>query len=338
MSELLIEIEYKGDILSAEVVVDGSIGEAPKNGTIHGRKDGSWTTIPTPFVPTRLSQLLNDADLITATEVSDIIAGSGSISIDIKNLADEDGIIPGILVEIGEVRDSVPTTLSDLDNDLNLDYTAGTGISIDATNRTISATPYTGGEGITVTGHSISFSGTTPSYTQGTNISISPEGVISAIDTKYSAGTNISISPEGVISSTASGGGPGIEYEAGDGITIDNENKIHAIPYTAGTGISISDNVVSVVGGGGGSGIVYQAGANIQISGDIISALDTTYTAGAGISIVGGVITATGGGGEGGVDPESIDIAILADNSGLRTQWSGKQDKITVSGTTLVIS
>lgn len=120
MSELLIEIEYKGDILSAEVVVDGSIGEAPKNGVIHGRKDGSWTTIPLPFVPTRLSQLLNDADLITATEVSDIIAGTGNIAIDIKNLADEDGIIPGILEEISEVRDSTPSDLSDLTDNTSI--------------------------------------------------------------------------------------------------------------------------------------------------------------------------------------------------------------------------
>ena len=74
-------------------------------------------------------------------------------------------------------------------------------------------------------------------------------------------------------------------YIAGENITI-NGRTISAkdTTYTAGTGISISDeNVISATGGGGAA---YTAGANISISDEnVISATDTTYSAGTGISI-----------------------------------------------------
>lgn len=80
------------------------------------------------------------------------------------------------------------------------------------------------------------------SYTAGENISISSEGVISAVDTKYTAGTNITIE-NNVIS--ASGGG-GSSYTAGANIQISSEGVISAIDttYSAGTGISISSEGV----------------------------------------------------------------------------------------------
>lgn len=40
---------------------------------------------------------------------------------------------------------------------------------------------------------------------------------------------------------------------------------------SAGTGIDITDNVISVTGGGGGGGAVYSAGTNIDITNDVIS-------------------------------------------------------------------
>jgi len=83
-------------------------------------------------------------------------------------------------------------------------------------------------------------------------------------------------------------------YIAGENITI-NGRTISAkdTTYTAGTGISISDeNVISATGGGGAA---YTAGANISISDEnVISATDTTYSAGTNVSIsAGNVISAT---------------------------------------------
>lgn len=54
-----------------------------------------------------------------------------------------------------------------------------------------------------------------------------------------------------------------------------------ADPYSAGTGIDITNNVISATGGS----VEYSAGTNVQINNHIISATDTKYTAGDGISI-----------------------------------------------------
>lgn len=73
--------------------------------------------------------------------------------------------------------------------------------------------------------------------------------------------------------------------------------------YTAGTGISITDNVVSATPYTGASGIIvtdfeitatpYTAGTNVSIDNYVISATDTTYTAGTDIDITAGVISST---------------------------------------------
>ena len=64
--------------------------------------------------------------------------------------------------------------------------------------------------------------------------------------------------------------------------------------------VSYDDNTIKMnasgqlysVGGGGGTPIQYVAGPNIQISGNVISATDTTYAPGDGIKIENGVISA----------------------------------------------
>lgn len=135
---------------------------------------------------------------------------------------------------------------------------------------------------------------------------------------KLTAGSNISIVGN-VISAT--GGGSGTSYVAGNGINISG-NTISADTstmatktdltgkqdkLTAGSNITIVGNVISATGGGGGTS--YTAGNGINISGTTISA-DTsvvatktdlsgkqdTLTAGTGINISGNVISATGGG------------------------------------------
>lgn len=68
------------------------------------------------------------------------------------------------------------------------------------------------------------------------------------------------------------------------------------------------------------------AGANVTISGDTISATDTTYTAGSGIDITGNVISATGGTGSatwGGI------TGTLSDQTDLQNALNAKQDALT---------
>ena len=93
--------------------------------------------------------------------------------------------------------------------------TPGTGITIDS-NNVISATG--GGGGST--------------YTAGANIQISDQNVISATDTTYSAGSGLSLS-------------------SGNQFSVDETTIQHKL--TAGSGITIQNNVISASGGGGGS-------------------------------------------------------------------------------------
>jgi len=69
---------------------------------------------------------------------------------------------------------------------------------------------------------------------------------------------------------------------------------------TAGTGIDITDNVISVTGGSGG-GIT--SGEVQTMIDESVSGKQDTLSAGTGISIVDNVISATGGGGGGTIDP-----------------------------------
>lgn len=134
---------------------------------------------------------------------------------------------------------------------LNLGLTAGSGVTIDYPNRTITSAfasqAYTAGAGITITGGEISATSTAFFYSAGTGISITNNQVASTIPI-YSAGTNISI-VNNTISSTAA------TYTAGTNISIAGNTISSTIPvYSAGTGISINNNVISATGGGGGNG------------------------------------------------------------------------------------
>ena len=103
---------------------------------------------------------------------------------------------------------------------------------------------------------------------------------------QLTAGSGISISGS-EISCTVS---PGPTYTAGTNVSIDN-NVISATDtkYTAGSNVSIDgNNVISA------TNTTYTAGTNVSISsGNVISATDTTYTAGTNVSIDGTVISAT---------------------------------------------
>ena len=88
------------------------------------------------------------------------------------------------------------------------------------------------------------------------------------------------------------GGGGGGSYTAGEGIditddTISVDTTVIQEKLTAGDNITISDNTISA------TDTTYTAGSNISISDGVISATDTTYTAGSNISISDGVISAT---------------------------------------------
>jgi len=85
--------------------------------------------------------------------------------------------------------------------------------------------------------------------TAGNNITIE-DGVISATDTTYTAGANVSISNQNVISATDT------TYSAGAGLNLN------------GTEFSVDTNTIQSK---------LSAGSNITISGNTISATDTTY-------------------------------------------------------------
>ena len=115
---------------------------------------------------------------------------------------------------------------------------------------------------------------------------------------------------------------------AGTNITIDANNVISASgsTYTAGTGIDITSDVISVdttvvatQTDLAGKQNALTAGSNITITGDTISATDTTYQAGSGIDITGTTISA--------------DTTVLATQQDL----SSKQDALT-AGSNITIN
>lgn len=82
------------------------------------------------------------------------------------------------------------------------------------------------------------------------------------------------------------GSGGGSSYTAGDGIDITND----AISVKAGSNLSFDSS-----GNLNAADTTYTAGTNVSISNqNVISATDTTYTAGTGIDITNDVISVTG--------------------------------------------
>ena len=117
---------------------------------------------------------------------------------------------------------------------------------------------YTAGNGIDITGDTISID---------TDVVATKSDLESKQDT-LTAGTNITIDANNVISASGS------SYTAGDGIDITNDT------------ISIDTDVVATQNDLSGKQNTLTAGANITITNNEISATDTVYTAGAGIDIV----------------------------------------------------
>ena len=123
--------------------------------------------------------------------------------------------------------------------------------------------------------------GVQPKLTAGAGIAISQDNVISATGggggATYTAGANIQISDQNVISATDTtySAGSGLSLSSGNQFSVDESTIQHKL--TAGSGITIQNNVISSTGGG----TTYTAGSNIQISEqNVISATDTTYSAG----------------------------------------------------------
>ena len=139
--------------------------------------------------------------------------------------------------------------------------TAGTGITIDSSN-VISATgggggsTYTAGNGIDITSDVISVQVTSPNA--GDIVTLDCDGHLvdsgvapSDLQPKLTAGSNITIDANNVIS--ASGGGGGTSYTAGDGISISGTTISAKIDNSTIT-TNASGELVANGGGGGGSG------------------------------------------------------------------------------------
>lgn len=174
--------------------------------------------------------------------------------------------------------------------------TAGTGINIDSSN-VISATgsspTYTAGNGVDITSDVISVQVTSPNA--GDIVTLDCDGHLvdsgvapSDLQPKLTAGTNITIDANNVIS--ASGGGGGTSYTAGDGISISGTTISAKIDNS-----TITTNASGQLVANGGGGTSYTAGTGIDISAqDAISVkIDgSTITTNAS-----GQLVANGGGG-----------------------------------------
>lgn len=132
--------------------------------------------------------------------------------------------------------------------------------------------------------------------TAGSNVRINSANTITCAGVSAGDGINVAYNPMdnvyGVSIKAATAGSRG-GVSIGDGISVDNTGHISVDTTTIQAKLT--------------------AGDNVQISGDTISATDTTYTA------------------------SDFDIKDLADSTGLRTTWSAKQDALT-AGTNITIS
>ena len=251
----------------------------------------------TVVVPTKVSDLTNDENFVSNSDVLNMISSK------------QNTLTAGNNITI--TNDTISAT--------NTTYTAGTGLHLN--NGAFSADT-------TVLATKADIAGKQDTLTAGDNISIS-SGVISATNTTYTAGTGIAIE-NGEIRSTV------VVPTATSDLTNDsgfiNQTELTTAlaakqdTLTAGTGISINNSVISATGG---SGPTYTAGDGIEIDSDIINVIvdgttidfdgdgqltigsdvpdknyvdrglnakQDTLTAGSGIDITNNVISATGGG------------------------------------------
>ena len=154
-------------------------------------------------------------------------------------------------------------------------------------------TPYSGGNGIEVNNHVISFTGEAGSnYSAGDNINIT-NNVISGKD------WNGEISAASSILNQMIASGDNVAYSAGNNIDVTNHvisgkdwtNEIASAtsgkldsswtagkdvtPYSGASGIQVQNHVISITGD---VGKTYSAGNNIDITNDVISGRDWTNT------------------------------------------------------------
>ena len=232
---------------------------------------------------------ISAGNVISATDTT-YTAGDG-ISIDEGVITNTDPGITytagsGISISEGEITNTAPAITYTAGTNVSISgehvisatdttYTAGTGLQLvsgafgldSTTQAAVNAVAtkqdaLTAGANISITGSTISATNTT--YTAGNNVQISAGNVISATDTTYTAGANITISEDNVISATGGGGGGS---------------------YTAGTGIDITSDVISLdattqstLSAVAGKQDALTAGSNVSISAqNVISATDTTY-------------------------------------------------------------
>ena len=140
------------------------------------------------------------------------------------------------------------------------------------------------------------------------NIEIEATGTVKSVN-------NIEPDEEGNVTLTASDVNAQEPLTAGTNITIeDNVISASGEPYTAGTNITIDDGVISA------TDTTYTAGTNVSISNEnVISATDTTYSAGNGLTLSGTEFSAN--------------TTVLATQNDL----SGKQNTLT-AGDNITIS
>lgn len=138
------------------------------------------------------------------------------------------------------------------------------------------------GANITINGNTISATDTNTTYSAGSGLNLN--GTTFSVNTnsiqeKLTAGQNITIQ-NNVISAT---GGSSVQYSAGNGISIDQNNEISVdASDLAGSGLMVDQNGALAVIGGGGSGLwVNGTGTNSLMAPESVSSGATASGTGA---------------------------------------------------------
>lgn len=160
--------------------------------------------------------------------------GDGSVDVRVTvDTTEIRGQIDAISAEVDQLTEDVLDNSTDIINLSNMKenvLSAGSGIDID---RASSSTPIISTNVVAQNSDGM-FSvwkdeSKIAELTEGENVTISPTGEVSAVDTKYTAGANVTITADGVISAVDT------KYTAGTNVTITADGVISATGELSGT-------------------------------------------------------------------------------------------------------
>ena len=280
LSEYAKKNDIKTMVAASSIKDANTIYKAGDNIIIEGDKI-SATAVPYGIATTTSSGLMSPAMF---NKLNDISEGANNYSLPVANSNTLGGIKVGSNLNIYDgVLSAIETTYTAGSNisilngkisAIDTKYSAGENIVIGADNKISAVVPtgtgggisYTAGDNITITGNKISAKDTT--YTAGSNVAITGNQ-ISAKDTTYDVATT---TKNGLMSSSMVTKLNGIATSA-------NKYTLPTAKSNVLGGIMVGDNL-SIDANGKLSAVktTFTAGDNITISGNKISAKNTTYS------------------------------------------------------------